>query len=141
MNNRIKDTLKLRHKKILSGSEQLKKLRDRHQRMIINLKKPRDRALSRGHLTTAVEQMSKDLSELEKDIEKLKKGEEQLIEDTNNRRDLLLRDLKKMHRFIRANKIIEEIKRVHSLAEPIGGETFQHAFPNWVSVEQKNIED
>lgn len=128
---RVSSSFKSTQKRRIRGSEQLAKIRAKHYRVVESMKRPRDRAIQHDRLVTALKEMSNDLLLLEKEFEGLKKNEKILAEAISTRRDLLLRDLKKMSNMVRAKKLYDACHRVRMLSEPLGWRTFENDLPNW----------
>lgn len=114
------------------GAEKMDLARERIRKRSEALKKPRNRNLDKNRLQAALREMSKDLERLEKGFERMLKRDEDVSDMLDKRRDLLLRDCFRLKRLVDSRRIFEDVKRVRTLGEPVGGRRVDSTLPSWV---------
>lgn len=114
------------------GSEKLVRERKRIRKRSESLKKPRNRQLDKERMLASLREMSKDMDSLEKGFARMQERDTLISELLEERRDLLLRDCFELKKIIDARRLFEDVERVRSLDEPIGGRQLGSILPNWV---------
>jgi hypothetical protein len=131
MNGRISRLRTKQRRYAGQGANELANLRARQKKHAQMMKKPRDRHLDKNRLASALIEMSKDLSRLEALLAEMEKRDTEIEEAMCDRRDLLLRDLFKLRRVVSSREMFDDVNRVRSLAEPIGGYASITELPSW----------
>lgn len=117
---------------IARGAEKLERAREKARHAREAAKRPRDRHADKGRLAAAIREISKDLTACEKIVAAMRKRCDEMEDMRLARNDLLLRDCLRMSAVIDRGRLFEEVNRVRSLSEPIGGDSWHTALPKWV---------
>lgn len=128
----VKSTQRRQRAGIARGSEKLRLARERARRAQLALMKPRDRHLNTGRLRAAVLEISKDIASCEKELDAMKRRDEEVRDALSARNDHLLSDCLALSRIVDSKRLFEDADRARSLADPVGGESWQTLLPDWV---------